>query len=153
MGICDGNTGSDLKVEYSLDAALDWNDPGHTWTEVTDVAGRLVPSGGDRPMEQYRTFGATLVGVGHPGAMNIALDVVFQNDESSFLETLTDKYESEECFYLRWAYNAGASGALRRTAKVQVLSNPYTGGEANNAAPVVSSLNLATDQIHRDTVP
>lgn len=152
MSICDANTGNALKVEYSLSADLDWDDVGHTWTAVTNVTGRLAPSGGERAMEQYRTFGTTLVGVGHPGAMNIALDVVFENDESSFLETLTDKWEAEECFYLRWAYNEGASGALRRTAKVQILSNPYTGGDASSAAPVVASTTLATDTIHRDTV-
>lgn len=153
MSICDASTGNALKVEYSLSPDLDWDDVGHTWVEVTAVAGRLLPSGGDRAAEAYRTFSTNIVGVGRPGAMNIALDVVFENDEASFLETLTDKFEDEECFYLRWAYNEGQTGALRRTAKVQVLTNPFTGGDASSAAPVVASLTLITDQIHRDAVP
>ncbi|MCI0726425.1 MAG: hypothetical protein L0332_06840 [Chloroflexi bacterium] len=153
MSICDSSSGAKLKVEYSADESLPWNDPGHTWVAVTDVVGRLNPAGGDLSVEEYKTFGTTEVGVDSPGMVNIELDVVFKNGTTSFLEFITDEWEAETCFYIRWAYNEGAGGALRRTALVRLTTNPFTGGAANSAAPVVKSLTFVTAKINRDTVP
>jgi hypothetical protein len=153
MGICDVQ-GNKLKVEYSTDADS-WNDSGATWTAVSDVVGMLDVTGGDKTASEYKTFSDTIAALDRPGVQNIQLTVVFQNSTSSFLETLTDTWDGTdpECLYLRWAYNEGADGALRRTAQAAMLTNPFTGGDASSSTPVTKQLTFATTEIHRDTVP
>lgn len=153
MPLCDVQ-GNKLKVEYSTDADS-WNDGTATWTEVTDVTGLLDPTGGDKSVAQYKTFGKTVAAIDRPGVLNVNLEVLFANAVDSFLEFLTDTWDGTEveCFWLRWSYNEGAVGALRRTAQVALLTSPYTGGNANSADPVRKSLTFATTEIHRDAVP
>lgn len=153
MSICDGSSGAKLKVEYSNDESLPWNDPGHTWNVVSDVSGRLIPGGGEISAEEYKAFTEVYIGFDEPGMHTIELDAVFRNSTTSFLEFITDEYEARTCWFLRWSYNQGASDALRRTALVFCTTSPFTGGDANSAAPVVKSLTLVTDAIERDTVP
>ncbi|MBE2198475.1 MAG: hypothetical protein IAE79_07670 [Anaerolinea sp.] len=154
MGICDGSSGARLLVQYSDDPSLAWNAVTHTWNDVSGVTGTLDVSGGDKPSGEFRTHNGVIAALGDVGLQNINLNVVFQNSASSFLEFLTDTWDGTEaaCFYLRWAYNAGASGALRRTAKVALLTNPFTGGDPAN--PIVSKqLTLVVDGvINRDAV-
>jgi hypothetical protein len=156
MSICDGSTGSKLLVQYSTSASLDWNNVGHTWNDIRDVTGMLDVSGGDKTAEERKTFNGVKTGISQEGLINIILDVIFENDTSSFLEYLTDTWDgtSSECFWIRWAYNAGASGALRRTAKVALLTNPFTGGDPSSGAPLSKDgLTLVVDDgIYRDTV-
>jgi len=157
MSICDGSTGSNLKVEYSVDPTLVWNDAGHTWNEVTGVTGLLDVSGGEKPVGEKKVFNGVIAGIGQAGLLTVNLDVVFENSTTSFLEFITDTYDGTgtyTCFWLRWAYNAGASGALRRTAKVALAGdNPYTGGDPNSGDPVSRQLPLVVDDgIYRDTV-
>lgn len=155
-GICDGSSGSKLKVEYSDDPSLAWNDVGHTWNVVTGVTGMLDVTGGDKPVGQKKVFNGVIAGLGQADLLNVELDVVFENSTTSFLEFLTDTYDGTDdtCFWLRWSYNEGASGALRRTAKVALSSNPYTGGDPNSPDPVSKQLTMAVDDgIYRDTVP
>lgn len=155
MGICDGSSGASLLVQYSDDPSLAWNSGSHTWNSIVDVTGMLDVSGGDKTAEEKKTFGTAVAGLSGTGLQNIILDVVFENSTSSFLEFLTDSWDgtaSDECFYIRWAYNDGASGALRRTAKVALLTNPFTGGDASSGAPVSKQLTLVVDGIiNRDT--
>ena len=149
MGICDGSSGASLKVEYSDDPSLAWNSGSHTWNDVRGV------TGGDKSAEGKQTFDGIIAGLSAASLLNIVLNVVFQNSTTSFLEFLTDTYDGTEnkCFWLRWSYNDGASGALRRTAKVALLTNPFTGGEAGSGAPVAKDLTLVVDDgIYRDTV-
>ena len=153
MSICDGSSGAKLKVEYSDDESLAWNDGGHTWNNVSDVSGRLNVSGGEISAEEYKAFTDLIIGFDEPGLLSVELDAVFKNVVNSFLEFITDEYEARTCWYLRWSYNSGNSGALRRTALVFCTTAPYTGGDANSAQPVVKSLTLVTDTINRDTVP
>lgn len=151
--MCDAQ-GQKLKVEYSEDAET-WDDGTATWAEVTGVSGMLDPTGGDKTVSEYRTFGRIVAATNRPGVQNIALEVLFENDTTSFLEFLTDTFDGTkpECFFLRWAYNEGAAGALRRTAQVKLLTNPFTGGNANSSDPLRKSLTLSTTEIHRDVVP
>jgi hypothetical protein len=143
-----------LLVQYSTNATS-WNDAAATWTTVSDVSGFLEVTGGDKTAAEYKTFGGTVAAIDSPGLQNIQLDVLFQNNTASFLEMLTDRWDGTavECFYLRWAYNEGAVGALRRTAEVALLTNPFTGGDASSADPLRKRLTFATPQIHRDVVP
>jgi hypothetical protein len=157
MAICEGSSGADLLVEYSDDPSLTWNDVGHTWNEVNGVVGMLDVTGGDKEAAMKRTFGGNVIaGMTGAGLQNVVLDVVFENDANSFLEFLTDTWDGtgERCYYIRWSYNEGASGALRRTAKVALLTNPFTGGNAGDANPVSKQLTHVVDGIiHRDAVP
>ena len=156
MGICDGSTGASLLVQYSDDPSLAWNAVGHTWTDIRGVTGMLDVTGGDKAAEGKQTFNGIIAGLSEAGLLNIVLNVVFQNSETSFLEYLTDTYDGTEaaCFWLRWAYNDGAEDALRRTAKIALLTNPYTGGEAGSGAPVAKDLTFVVDDgIYRDVVP
>lgn len=154
MGICDGSNGASLLVEYSDDPTKTWNDPTHTWNNVSGVTGTLDVSGGDKPSGEFRTHGGVVAALGAVGLQNVNLNVVFQNSASSFLEFLTDSWDGTgtACFYLRWSYNQGASGALRRTAKVALMTNPFTGGDPAN--PIVSKqLAFVVDGvINRDAV-
>lgn len=157
MSICEGSSGADLYVEYSADASLAWNDGGHTWVDVREVTGMLDVTGGDKEAAMKRTFGGnTKAGMTGPGLQNVVLDVVFENDANSFLEFLTDTWDGtgDRCYYIRWSYDNGATGALRRTAKVALLTNPFTGGDANSADPVSKQLSHVVDGIiNRDAVP
>lgn len=155
MGICDGSTGASLKVEYSDDPTLAWNSGSHTWNDIRGVTGMLDVTGGDKSAEGKQTFNGIIAGLSEAGLLNVVLNVVFQNSASSFLEFLTDTYDGTDstCFWLRWSYNDGASGALRRTAKIALLTNPYTGGEAGSGAPVSKDLSFVVDDgVYRDTV-
>lgn len=155
MAICDGSTGADLLVEYSDEPTLAWDAGGHTWNDVRDAVGTLTPSGGDKQAGSFQTFNGLEAGVSQAGLQNLALNVVFRNSTTSFLEFLTDTWDGTltKCFWLRWSYNSGATGALRRTAKVVLLTNPFTGGSAGDGAPVTKSLNFVIDgQVYRDTV-
>lgn len=155
MGFKDSN-GADLVVEYSTDDSIPWNDVGHTWNNINAEAGTLDPSGGDRSTEAFFTFAGASVGLSDTGVIQIAMNVVFLNAATSFLEYITDTWDGTvtKTFYLRWTYNNGASGALRRTALVACLTNPFTGGDASSGAPVTKSLTFAVDGvIHRDAVP
>lgn len=155
MGICDGSNGADLLIQYSDDPTLAWDNAGHTWNDVRDAVGTLTVSGGDKQAGSFQTFNGLLAGVSQSGLQNVALNVVFENSTSSFMEFLTDTWDGTltKCFFLRWAYNSGASGALRRTAKVVLLTNPFTGGSAGDGAPVTKSLTFVVDGvINRDTV-
>lgn len=157
MGFCDAN-GAELLVEYSDDPSLAWDAVGHTWTSVADAVGVLDVSGGDKQVAGFNTFDGTMqAGLSNRGIQNVSLTAVFENSTSSFLEYLTDTWDGTaaagSCFFIRWSYNGGAAGALRRTAKVALLSNPFTGGDANSGAPVTKQLTLAVDgEIQRDTV-
>lgn len=156
MGICDGGTGADLLVQYSDDPSLAWDAGGHTWNDVRDAVGTLTPSGGDKQAAGFQTFDGLEAGISKPGLMNLLMNVVFRNSTTSFLEFLTDTWDGTEgkCFWLRWSYNEGAAGALRRTAKIALLTNPFTGGEAGSGNPVTKSLTFVIDgQIYRDVVP
>ena len=155
MGICDGSTGASLLVQYSDDPSLAWNSGSHTWNDVRAVTGMLDVTGGDKSAEGKQTFNGLIAGLSEAGLLNVVLNVVFQNSASSFLEFLTDTYDGTDdtCFWIRSAYNDGASGALRRTAKVALLTNPYTGGDASSGAPVSKDLTFVVDDgIYRDTV-
>lgn len=155
MSICD-SSGAELLVEYSDDPSLDWDAAGHDWEEISEAVGVLDVSGGDKTAEEFRTFGAVYAGMSGRGMMNLVMEVVFKNATNSFLEYLTDTWDGTltKCFYVRWAYNGGAVGALRRTAKVAMLTNPFTGGSAADGRPVTKSLTFAVDgDIKRDTVP
>lgn len=157
MGICDGSTGADLLVEYSDDPSLVYNDVGHTWVDIKDVSGTLDVTGGDKAITEKKTFGNPRVGLSQPGPLNVVLDVLFENDANSFLEYLTDLYDgtvANPCFWLRWSYAAGASGALRRTAKVAGSTNPFTGGNPDGTV-VSKNMTFAVDDgvIYRDAVP
>jgi hypothetical protein len=157
MAICDVQ-GNKLKVEYSTTATA-WDTAaggGVTWPEVTDVTGFLDVTGGDKTVAEYKTFGKTVAAIDRSGVQNVQLDVLFENSTTSFLELMTDRWDGTtagECFFLRWSYNEGAAGALRRTAEVALLTNPFTGGDANSAEPVRKRLTFATTEIHRDVVP
>ena len=155
MSICDGDGGI-LKVEYSDDPSLAWNDGGHTWNDISGVTGVLDVTGGDKQAQEFRTHSGSLTGLSSSGLINVVLTAVFQNSTTSFLEFLTDSWDgtsSTFCFYIRWSYNAGASGALRRTAKVALLSNPFTGGDPGSGSPVTKQLTMVVDGvINRDTV-
>jgi len=153
MSLCDGASGSTLLVQYSADPTLEWNNAGHTWTDIRDVAGQLDVGGGDRDVSEYKTFNGVVIGTTPPGMVDVNASIVFKNATNSFLEFLLDRWTSGACFYLRWAYNSGATGALRRTALVKVVSNPHTGGDANSAQPLVKQVRFVTEQIRRDTVP
>lgn len=157
MGICDGASASDLLVEYSDDPSLAWDSGSHTWVEVNEVVGMLDVTGGDKESAMKRTFGGNVIsGITGPGLQNVVLDVVFENSTTSFLEFLTDTWDGTEdkCYYLRWSFNGGADGALRRTAKVALLTNPHAGGDASSAEPISKQLTHVVDGIiHRDTVP
>ena len=156
MSICSGDGGI-LKVEYSDDPSLAWNDAGHTWNNISGVTGVLDVTGGDKQAAEFRTHAGALTGLSSTGLKNINLNVAFQNASSSFLEFLTDSWDGTAttvCFFLRWSYNAGASGALRRTAKVALLTNPFTGGDPGSGAPVTKQLTFVVDgDIERDAVP
>jgi hypothetical protein len=153
MAMCDVQ-GNKLKVEYSVNATS-WNQAGATWTAVTDVTGFLDVTGGDKTVSEYKTFGTVVAAIDRAGVQNIQLDVLFENSTTSFMETLTDTWDETdpECFYLRWSYNEGAAGALRRTAEVALLTNPFTGGDANSSDPLRKRLTFATTKINRDVVP
>ena len=153
MGFTDAK-GAELKVEFSDNPNLAWNAGGHTWQEVSGELGKLDVSGGDKQAEEFKTFASTEISTSNPGMQNIALTAVFSNG-NNFLDYLTDTFDGTEgeTFYLRWAYQKGATGAKRRTAKVRLLTNPFTGGDASSSAPVQKNLTLVTDFIHRDTVP
>jgi len=156
MGICDGSSGANLLIEYSDDPSLDWDDAGHTWNDVRDAVGTLTPSGGDKQAGSFQTFNGVETGLSKSGLKNIALNVVFRNAANSFLEFLTDTWDetSPPCFWLRWSYNGGAVGALRRTAKIALLTNPFTGGAAGDGNPVTKSLTFVIDgDVYRDAVP
>jgi hypothetical protein len=156
MGICDGSTGASLKVEYSDNPTLAWDSASHTWTDVRAVTGMLDVTGGDKSAEGKQTFNGLIAGLSEAGLINIVLNVVFQNSETSFLEFLTDTWDGTDstCFWLRWSYNEGATDALRRTAKIALLTNPFTGGDASSGAPVSKDLTFVVDSgIYRDTVP
>lgn len=154
-GICDPQ-GKKLLVQYSLDVDKSYDDATHTWVDVSADSGMLDVSGGDKQASEYRTHGGLEVAVqAISGMRNIQLDVVWRNSESSFLELLTSKWDgttTEPCLWIRWAYASGASGALRRTAKCQLLTNPFTGGDPNSAEVLRKSLTFVTATIHRDTV-
>lgn len=154
MGICDSN-GADLLVEYSDDPSLVYNDPGHTWNDIRDAIGVLDVTGGDKQSGSFQTFNGLKAGVSKPGLQNVNLTVAFENSTTSFLEFLTDSWDgtSEKCYWLRWSYNSGASGALRRSAKVTLQTNPFTGGNAGDGNPVTKQLTHVTEQIYRDVVP
>jgi hypothetical protein len=155
MSFCDSN-GAELLVQYSEDASLAWDAAGHTWQSAINAVGMLDVSGGDKSAETFYTFGGPQTGVSQRGTQNIAMNVLFKNAADSFLEFLTDTWDGTEgkCFYLRWAYANGATGALRRTARVALLTNPFTGGDSASGAPVSKSLTFAVDgDIKRDTVP
>ena len=153
MSICDAQ-GNKLLVQYSTDAET-WNDGTATWSNVSADTGMLDVSGGDRSAAEFKTFTDTIVAVDTTGVININLNVVFRNSTSSFLEFLTDTWDGTEddCLWLRWAYAEGAEGALRRTAQVKMLTNPFTGADASSATPVTKSLTFATAKINRDVVP
>ena len=153
MGICDSN-GAEILVEYSDSYELAYNDGGHTWNDVRDAVGVLDVTGGDKTAAGFQTFNGLLAGVSKPGLQNVNLTVAFENDANSFLEFLTDTWDGTDnkCYWLRWSYNNGASGALRRTAKVVLLTNPFTGGNASDGNPVTKQLTHATEQIYRDVV-
>lgn len=156
MGICDGSTGADLLVEYSDSYELDWDDVGHTWNDVRDAVGTLTPGGGDKQAGSFQTFNGLEAGISKAGLQNVALNAVFRNSTTSFLEFLTDTWDETlpKCFWLRWSYNSGAVGALRRTVKVALLTNPFTGGSAGDGNPVTKNLNFVIDgKPYRDTVP
>ncbi|NJN54080.1 MAG: hypothetical protein HC804_04575 [Anaerolineae bacterium] len=157
MSICDGASASELLVEYSDDPSLTWNSVSHTWVDVSGVNGMLDVTGGDKEAAMKRTFGGGVkAGVTGPGLQNVVLDVLFENDANSFLEFLTDTWDGtvDKCYFIRWSFNNGASGALRRTAKVVLLTNPHPGGDANSAEPVSKQLTHVVDGIiNRDAVP
>lgn len=156
MSICDGSTGASLLVQYSDNPDLAYNDGGHTWVDVRNVVGKLNHSGGDKTADGYRTFNGIETGLSQAALKNLGLDVVFKNSTTSFLEFLTDTYDGTEgvCFWLRWAANNGATGALRWTAKISLLTNPFPDFDAASGAAVVKSLNFVIDDgIYRDTVP
>lgn len=156
MGICDGASASDLLVEYSDDPTLAWNDVGHTWNDVSEVNGMLDVTGGDKEAGMKRTFGGNVkAGITGPGLQNVVLDVVFENSATSFLEFLTDTWDGtdDKCFWLRWSANQGASGALRLTAKVALLTNPHFGGDASSSEPISKQLTFVIDDgPYRDAV-
>lgn len=153
MGFTDAK-GAELKVEFSNNPNLAWNAGGHTWEEISAEVGKLDVSGGDKQAEEFKTFASTEISTSNPGMQNIALTAVFRNALNTFLDYLTDTWDGTEgeTFYLRWAYQKGATGAKRFTAKVRLLTNPFTGGDAASSAPVTKNLTLVTDFIHRDTV-
>lgn len=156
MSICDGSSGASLLVQYSDNPDLDWDDAGHTWNDIRAEVGMLDVTGGDKQAAEYRTFSTPKAGLSKRGLSNVNLTALFENSTTSFLEFLTDTWDGTEetCFWLRWAYDEGASGALRRTAKVALLTNPFTGGDASSGNPVTKSLTFVVDgEIHRDTVP
>jgi len=153
MGICDSN-GADLLVEYSDEPDKTWNDATHTWNDVRSESGVLEVTGGDKPLNEVPTFGGPVANVGQRTVHQVALNVLFSNSTTSFLEFLTDTWDGtdDKCFYLRWSYNSGASGALRRTAKVALLTNPFTGGDPAGTV-TAKNLTFAVDGIiNRDTV-
>lgn len=154
MGICDGANGSKLLVQYSDDPTLAWNAVGHTWNDVRDVTGMLDVTGGDKTAEGKQTFNGLIAGMSPAGLINVVLNVVFENDAASFLEFLTDTWDGTdgECFWIRWAYNEGASGALRRTAKVALLTNPFTGGDPSSPIVHKDLTFVVDDGIYRDAV-
>lgn len=154
MSLCDGATGAKLLVQYSGDSTLEWNNAGHVWTDIRNVTGQVEVGGGERDVSEYKTFGVPQIGTTEPGMIDINISVVFQNAQNSFLEFLTDRWESGQCFFLRYAYNNGAAGALRRTSSLaKVVSNPLTGGDANSAQPLVKQIKLVCATINRDVVP
>jgi hypothetical protein len=154
MGFTDAK-GAELKVEFSDNPNLAWNSGSHVWTEISSELGKLDVSGGDKSAEEFKTFATTEISTSNPGMQNINLTAVFRNAANSFLDFMTDSWDGTEgeTFYLRWAYQKGATGAKRNTAKVRLLTNPHTGGDASSSAPVQKNLTLVTDFIHRDTVP
>lgn len=155
MSICDAQ-GNQLLVQYSTNATT-WDDVGVgvVWTNVSADSGMLDVSGGDKSAAEFKTFDGAVVAIDRSGVININLNVVFRNSVSSFLEFLTDTWDGTEteCFFLRWAYANGAAGALRRTAEVSLLTNPFTGADASSATPISKSLTFATAEVHRDVVP
>lgn len=156
MSICDGSTGADLLVQYSDDPSLAWDSGSHEWEDVRDAVGTLSPTGGDKQAAGFQTFNGLEAGISKPGLQNLQLNVVFRNSTTSFLEYLTDTWDGTrgKCFWLRWAYNSGAAGALRRTVKIALLTNPFTGGEAGSGNPVTKNLTFVIDgEVNRDTVP
>lgn len=155
-GICDGSSGSQLLIEYSDDPSLAYDDVGHTWNDVRDATGVLDVTGGDKQASEFRTHNGVKTGLSQAGLQNVNLAVVFENDAASFLEFLTDSWDGtgNVCFWLRWSYDNGASGALRRSAKVALLTNPFTGGDPSTGAPVTKNLTFVVDDgIYRDAVP
>jgi len=153
MSICDAN-GAELLVQYSDQPDLAYDSGSHTWVDIRDVIGKVEPSGGDKSTSEFKTFNGVKVNVSKPGAQNIMLSVAFENDANSFLNFLQDTWNEVEdkCYWIRWAYNNGATGSQRRSAKVVLLTNPYTGGAADGTV-VTKDLNHVTEVIYSDVVP
>lgn len=156
MGIVD-NKGNKLKVEISWDGTLAWDAVGHTWSVVSADSGVLDISGADRSFGEFKTHAGTIASYSEGGLVDINLTVVHRNATGSTLEKMLDRFdgtESEPRFFIRWAYDEGASGALRRTALVILQTNPLTGADPSSATPVTKQLTMKTtmEDIHRDAV-
>jgi len=152
-GMCDSN-GADILVQYSDSPELDFDDAGHTWVDIRPEVGKLEVSGGDKPTNEFKAFNTTYVNVGAPGAQTILLSTVFKNDTNSFMKFLEETWDGtrDKCYWIRWAYNNAASGSLRYSAKVALLTNPYPGGDANGTV-VSKDFNHVTEKVYPDTVP
>lgn len=143
-----GISPKDMVVEISSD--------GSTWTNISGDATSVEPDGGERQTGNFKTFDGDTSGLvrGKRDPLTAKISILYNEGVSSGWAMVQAAYENNTALYARWAPKGATTGNKRFTTSAGIVkTQPYAGGSADSADPILCEFDLEVQSITPAAIP
>lgn len=145
------STGGISSADYVIESSPD----GSTWTDRSNVAVKLTPTGGNRKAGEVNTAdGDTpIVTFGKRESMDIAIEYVYTEVSGELFGAMEAAHVAGTAWYWRWAPKGGQTGEFRyTTAAGKITQFEYPKMDQTNGDPVVLTAMQKSATVTKATV-
>jgi len=130
-------------------------DEGASWDNISEDAGKVTKTGGEKSVSEYKTFGlcVPVQTTGKPGL--ITVDITARYLENTMLDTLIAQYNTccSGILDVRWSPFGGHAGDYRYTTVSGFLvTPPWPSVGADTADTAVIEFTVSCVKVNQDTI-